>query len=96
MHESVTGVTVCNVVLLSLISLNICRCLFDVQYRRSDVPGGSPGLEGISGGGEPMPISGSCVNRKPCGWHKHYQDIIDFKLYNMNLKQEERNTDNRK
>lgn len=46
-------------------------------YRRSEVPGGGPGLEGIRGGGEPMPISGSCVNRKPCRrrgckWQKTY------------------------
>lgn len=41
----------------------ICEC---GCYRRSEVPGGGPGLEGISGGGDPMPISGSCVNRKPC------------------------------
>lgn len=46
-------------------------------YRRNDVPGGGPGLEGIRGGGEPMPISGSCVNRKPCRrrrckWQKTY------------------------
>lgn len=46
-------------------------------YRRSEVPGGGPGLEGIRGGGEPMPISGSCVNRNPCRrrtckWQKTY------------------------
>ena len=28
-------------------------------YRRSEVPGGGPGLDGINGGGEPIPISGS-------------------------------------
>jgi len=39
-------------------------------YRCSAVPGGGPGLEGINGGGEPMPISGSWVKRKPCRGHK--------------------------
>lgn len=50
----------------------ICEC---GCYRRSEVPGGGPGLEGISGGGDPMPISGSCVNRKPCRSHKFHLDI---------------------
>lgn len=48
-----------------------------VCYRRSEVPGGGPGLEGISGGGDPMPISGSWVNRKPCKSHKcNYRNIL--------------------
>lgn len=35
-------------------------CVFVcVLYRRTEVTGGSPGLEGIRGGGDPMPISGS-------------------------------------
>lgn len=49
--------------------------LSDVWYRRSEVPGGGPGLEGISGGGEPIPISGSWVNRKPCTSHKYDLDV---------------------
>lgn len=35
-------------------------------YRRKEAPGGGPGLDGIKGGGEPMPMSGSWVNRNPC------------------------------
>lgn len=50
----------------------ICEC---GCYRRSEVPGGGPGLEGIRGGGDPMPISGSCVNRKPCRSYKCHLDI---------------------
>lgn len=63
-------------------------------YRRSEVPGGGPGREGIRGGGEPMPISGSCVNRKPCRrrrckWQKTYLTSVwtpqlHHKIYRCN------------
>lgn len=55
------------VVVYICVSMCVCVCLY---YRRTEVPGGGPGLEGISGGGDPMPISGSWVNRKPCKSHK--------------------------
>lgn len=35
------------------------------SYRRTDAPGGAPVRADIRGGGEPKPMSGSCVNLKP-------------------------------
>lgn len=57
-----------------------------MSYRRSEVPDGGPALEGISGGGGPIPISGSCVKRKPCGIHglnslKSKNEFFEFILY---------------
>lgn len=61
-------------------------------YRRSEVPGGGPGLEGIRGGGEPMPISGSCVNRKPCRrrrcqWQRTYLTGVWTPQQNIQMQQ---------
>jgi len=42
------------------------------SHHLSEVPGGAPPLGGMSGGGEPKPISGSWVNLNPCrAKHNH-------------------------
>lgn len=49
-------------------------------YRRIEATGGGPGLDGIKGGGEPMPMSGSWVNRNPCRTHTTYNTAFNPKF----------------
>lgn len=72
-------------------------CVFVcVVYRRIEVPGGGSGLEGTSGGGDPMPISGSWVNRKPCSSHKlnlvRYLISVRTARVQMNTRSNHQNT----